>query len=466
VRGVTTNLFLSVSAWGFPAEREGAVREALEQGLKDERLLDDFRDRHSDHPLLQTFERLDGSPMLRASSRRAVVIAGSYDTFESRVSASLSALAAEAAGGPCLAVLELLHADDPLGAPDELAPRLHAVAGVRSEQVEDLRGGETRSLLEPLCQAFHALPAWEQRDAMMHLLLDYCEVDDPALPSVWRAMLDAPLAELASTGRHLSHVAALCGLSLSLKYDERLRDNLALTNHVVSLMRSGSTFAAAMAQGERAVAIEVIAARGLLPDAPSFEGPTSPFLWDAAAGQLTLTSKGFPPLEAAVDRLIALRMPCGGDLWKAMLATLLDERAPASAGRRLLLALRDSLSIEVAQADDVPALVAAARELFSDRALFARLLPVGISRLQAQLACWAEVDPIYGKGYEDALWFSLRHATAATLAQLAEHPEPGVVDLLLSIDVPLAAETRARLEQRVEQRRAALRGAGMLPSPP
>lgn len=444
---MSANLYLAISAWGSWGDRGAAVEAAIAEVLSGEGIDDDFIGRSDlEKNLFRHATRLDGRPMLLTGSYLPVVVAGSFEKLQDRVSAALQTAVTAAASVPCESAFDLTFADDANGDRDPLARRVHAVTCVQRDQIEELRGGDTTRLAPALVPAYFALPSWEQRASMIHLLSDVRVEDVPALEPVFRDILAAPPAH---AGAHGHALYALSNGSVDGDHaDPRL----------VELVRGGATVAEAdkRVRQERVLAhiVETWFAERLV-----FEGRTAPYVWDDDAGALVLSAKTSPQLSAAMHALADVYLPCGGDLWKVLLALWFDQNVSPDVAPRRLLALLQEVRIECRSLEEAKPLVDATRDLFADRGALSSFLPLALEEVAARWKFFGTIDPLYGTSYDEMLWFRLADQNEETLSLLVGHPEPGVMDELLSGKVNLPDDIRDGFVARRDHRRRRLRGA-------
>lgn len=446
---MSTNLYLAISAWGSWGERGPPVEAAIAEVLSDEGIDDDFIGRSDlEKKLFRRTTRLDGRPMLVTGSYLPVVVAGSFEKFQDRVAQALQTAVSAAAGVPVETAFDLVFADDVNGERDPLAPRIHAVTCVQSDQVEGLRGGDTKRLAPELVSTYFALPSWEQRASMIHLLCDVLIKDVPALEPVFRDVLAAPAEH------SISHDSALYALSNGAVSGDH---SAAFTARLVALVRKGATPVEAEKRARQDGALEGIV-KTWFAERLVFEGKTAPFVWDEDAGALVLSAKSSPQLSSAIHALADAYMPCGGDLWKVLLALWFDANVSPDIAPRRLLALVEEVRIECRSLDEAKPLVDATRDLFADRGALSWFLPLALEELAARWKFFGTIDPLYGQTYDEMLWFKLEDQSEDTLSLLVGHPEPGVMDELLSGKVTLPEDIRAGFLARRDHRRRRLRG--------
>lgn len=211
---MSVNRFVSIVAWGYEAARQPALVAEIERVLREEMIFEFFFRRGQIGPLVQPVERIDGAPMVVCGSFRPAIIASLSSTHMARVHGEL--LAACGQGGAPRVHIELRSSDDEMqDGSQALNERVHAAECCLWDEIEALRGKETRALADALAQEYFHFPSWDQRDAMICLLVDLIGHTSPPLERMWRDALARPVGEQGPImdGPYYSRLTALAGLA-------------------------------------------------------------------------------------------------------------------------------------------------------------------------------------------------------------------------------------------------------------
>ncbi|MFO0551883.1 MAG: hypothetical protein U0271_26080 [Polyangiaceae bacterium] len=434
---MSVNMWLSISVWGYNAEREPALRSALERLLAEEGLENEFKDRPSEALRIEGMDLVQGGRMLQVGSRYAVGISD-FARFEAHMSQLLRARVAEAHGG--LAQFTSLDADDWYGGQEHhLHAALHAVRNLLFNNVEEMRRKDLQPLLPNLMHEYFRLPAWQQRDEMLHLMMDF---RGPEVEPIWRDILRAPADSDSLSARSFSHrwaLACLEGTHAHEIYYEAIPER---TARVVARVAAGMAPAAARAaefpgRPER---------RSALGQAPVYRGRLDPLDRVDEILELSHRTSGLYRLMAAH---FAKRGALGGGfVWRELLQLLVPNRRPGLLDGMNLHASLEGLRIDSRDLASPDLLVEFVRELFDDGELLDWLLVQAVHRIQARRRNWATIDPLFGEPLETLLprlWDG--GLSTDEQIRLARHPEPYVHEELLGLGEKLAAEAVEILRQ-------------------